>query len=141
MAYTMQDLLELHKLPIIVRDVFTHTWYVILKKEPNGINTFEAKRVEPNTTEIPRGGEIHILHGGYPRWIYVSNPEDTGISPEDQKRIREIERKKANERITRSLKRDKMYKEADKRAKKVKKQLESSTSGPKIIDLFSRKKD
>lgn len=105
MYHTLFELYRIHKAPMVVRDGYTHTWYLILGPQSEGAHTFEAKRLEPNRFSAVPGQELLILYGGYSRWVYIGPEQKQGISYEDQQRNKQALMKKQNDRIVKDLKR------------------------------------
>jgi len=107
LAYTLLELARTHGCPMIVRDIFTHNWYAVLRPETDGSTIFEAKPMLPNSKHPATQEPIHQIYGGYARWVFISKMEQIAMTPEEQKRVREEERKKNNAKILRDLKRSK----------------------------------
>ena len=105
MYHTLFELHRIHKGSMVVRDGYTHAWYLILGPQAEGAYTFEAKRLEPNQYAATPGQETIILYGGYTRWIYVGPEQKKGVSYEDQQRNKQSLMKKQNDRIVKDLKR------------------------------------
>lgn len=105
MYQTLFELYRIHKESMVVRDGYTHTWYLILGPQSEGAYTFEAKRLEPNQYSAAPGQEVLILYGGYTRWIYIGPEQKRGVSYEDQQRNKQALMKKQNDRIVKDLKR------------------------------------
>lgn len=105
MYHTLFELYRIHKAPMVVRDVYTHAWYLILGPQSEGAYTFDAKRLEPNQFTATPGQETLVLFGGYTRWIYVGPEQRKGLSYEDQQRNKQALMKKQNDRIVKDLKR------------------------------------
>lgn len=116
MYSTLLELERTHKCPMVVRDAFTHSWYLVLSKDdeaPQGF-IYKAKPLRPNEYKAERGAGTQLIYGGYNKWIYIGKPESINegeISPEEQKRLRELERKRSNEKISDELRRGKRKKE------------------------------
>ena len=116
MYSTLLELERTHGCPMVVRDAFSHSWFLILGKDEESSHGFiyKAKPLSPNQYKPQVGVGTQLIYGGYNKWVYIAKPEtinENEISPEDQKRIREMERKKSNERITNELRRGKRQKE------------------------------
>ena len=104
MYHTLFELYRIHKSSMVVRDGYSHAWYLILGPQAEGAYTFEAKRLEPNQFTATPGQEVIILYGGYTRWIYVGPEQKKGVSYEDQQRNKQALMKKQNDRIVKDLK-------------------------------------
>lgn len=122
MYSTLIELERIHGCPMVVRDAFTHSWYLVLglDEESSGGFIYRAKLLEPNQYRPKPGVGVNLIYGGYSKWVYIAKPESTQnegeISPEEQKRIKEAERKRNNDRITRDLRREhKVKRESEQR--------------------------
>lgn len=117
MYSTLLELERTHGCPMVVRDAFSHSWFLILGKDEESNHGFiyKAKPLNPNQYKPQAGVGTQLIYGGYNKWVFIAKPEattnDNEISPENQKRIREMERKRSNERITAELRRGKRQKE------------------------------
>jgi hypothetical protein len=103
---------------MVVRDAFSHSWYLVVGPDEESLGSFiyKVKPLSPNQHQPAPGAGTQLIYGGYTKWIFIAKPEvpenPNEISPEEQKRIREAERKRSNERIARELRRDKQAKKA-----------------------------
>ncbi len=117
MYSTLLELERTHGCPMVVRDAFSHSWYLIVGKDEESSHGFiyKAKPLRPNQHKPEPGTGTQLIYGGYNKWVFITKPEpdlrENEISPEEQKRLRELERKRTNERITNELRRGKRQKE------------------------------
>lgn len=108
MYQTLLELYRIHKTSMVVRDGYSHSWYLVLKPQDDSVYTFEAKPLEPNQFSATPGEDTVILYGGYTRWIYVGPEQKKGVSYEDQQRNKQSLMKKQNDRLVKDLKRTSM---------------------------------
>lgn len=144
MYSTLLELERTHGCPMVVRDAFSHSWYLVLGPDPDSAGGFiyQAKLLEPNQYRPKPGVSISLIYGGYSKWVYIAKPETTlsdgEISPEEQKRIKEAERKRNNDRITRDLRREHKVKRESEQRKAINKL--KSHSQNKVIPFRGRPK-
>lgn len=132
----MLELERTHGCPMIVRDAVQDLDYLILTVSPESFAMYEAKRVPDGSRTAPLGSPTVLLYGGYPKWVYIGRPEiGSGISPEDQRRVKEEERKRSNARLARELKRDKEVSQAKEPPKFVAK---DKATDAKVLPLRPR---
>lgn len=139
MKQTLLELTRTYKLPFVAVDDYQGQHYVILGPDDSSSsqNVFMAKPVAPGVTRAPHDVRAQLLYGGYTRWSYVAQAEiSRDITPEEQKRLREDERKKKNESIVNSLLRDKKRKDSMSAPKKP-----IGGSGQGKVIPFKRKED
>lgn len=144
MYSTLIELERTHGCPMVVRDAFTHSWYLVLglDEESTGGFVYKAKLLEPNQYQAKPGTGTNLIYGGYSKWVYIGKPEVTHnqneITPEEQKRIKEAERKRNNDRITKDLRRDHRIKRESEQRKSMSKLKGHSQS--KVIPFRGRPK-
>ena len=139
MYSTLLELERTHKCPMVVRDAFTHSWYLVIGQdaESRGGFIYKAKLLQPNQYKADAGVGVQLIYGGYAKWVYVGAPEkEDGISPEEQKRITQTERKRNNRRIADELRRGAKKKKLDYKAKNIQR---LKATGEKVIPF--RKKE
>jgi hypothetical protein len=136
MHTTLIELARIHKYSFVVRDAFTHSWYLIIGASSTNEVVFEAKKLQPNTFSAVPGSEVVMLYGGYSRWIYIGPERKDGISFEDQKRIRKEQMKRQNDGIVKDLRRGHAKKKAQ--AETEKKAKDPGQTG-KVIQFPPRK--
>lgn len=104
--YTLLQLERTHGCPMVVRDDSLKIDYVIIKVSPDSFAMYEAKKLSLGSRSAPLGSpSILLSFGGYPKWLYLGRPDRSeGITPEDQKKAVELERKRLNDKLTRELK-------------------------------------
>lgn len=134
MYQTLFELYRIHKSSMVVRDGYTHAWYLVIGPQDESAYTFEAKLLEPNQFSASAGKEIVILYGGYTRWIYVGPEQKRGVSYEDQQRNKQTLMKKQNDKIVKDLKRT-----SSRPAKQAEKPKPKSTES-KVIPFRPRSK-
>jgi hypothetical protein len=135
--YTLLELERTHGCPMIVRDTIQDIDYLIVSVSPESFAMYEAKRIAEGSRSVPIGTPSILLYGGYIKWLYLGRPDTGGgISPEEQRRIKEEERKRVNARLTRELKRDK---EIHKASEPPKKKSTSNNGEAKVIPLHAKK--
>ena len=138
MYYTLLELERIYKCPMIVRDGFNHTWYLILKPESVTSNFYEGKAIAPNQTSALPGTPATLVSGFYSRFVYIGKPKEEGISPEDQKRILLEERKRNNDKIIRYLKQDGKKKALTIEAKRIQR-LKGRDPETRVIPITRKK--
>ena len=124
---------------MVVRDAFSHSWFLVLEQdqESRGGFIYKAKLLKPNQYKADAGVGVQLIYGGYSKWVYVGPAEkEDGISPEEQKRIVEVERKRNNRRLAEELKRGAKKKKMDQKAKNIQR---LKATGEKVIPF--RKKE
>ena len=122
MLSTLIELERIHKCPMVVKDVYDGVQYYIHSAETPGSTMFKASPMSTNHRGAPIVANVTIpLYGGYVKWTFISKPDIKEISPEEQKRLRAEERKNANDKILRDLRRTSAAKtEPPKKSTKVK---------------------
>lgn len=144
MYSTLLELERTHGCPMVVRDAFTHSWYLVIgvDEDSQGGFIYKAKILQPNQYRAAAGTSINLIYGGYSKWVYIGKPESTHndgeISPEEQKRIKEAERKRNNDRLTRELRREKKVKQESEQRKTMSRL--KSHSQNKVIPFRGRPK-
>ncbi len=141
MYHTLIELERIHKCPMIVRDAFNHSWHLVLRADPISSNVYEAKGLAPNQHSATPGTPTTILYGGYARFVFIGKPEENGISPEDQKRIKAAERKLSNDKIIRGLKHDQKKKALTAQDKRMQRLKRKPDDADKVISINRPKKD
>lgn len=117
MYSTLLELERTHGFPMVVRDVFSHSWYLVIGRDEEALGSavYRAKMLSPNKYKPEPGTGTALIYGGYSKWVFIAKGElevrEGEISPEEQKRIRDLERKRTNERIANELRRGKRQKE------------------------------
>lgn len=114
MYTTLLELERTHGFPMVVRDVFSQSWYLILGRDADSIGShiYKAKPLGVNEFKTKVGSPEMLLYGGYHKWEFMGKADlsSDGISPEEQKRISLLRRKQTNERLANELKRGKANK-------------------------------
>jgi hypothetical protein len=127
---------------MVVRDAFTHSWFLILGQDTESVGGFvyKAKLLKPNQYKADYGVGVQLVYGGYAKWVYVGPAEkEDGISPEEQKRITETERKRSNKRIADELRRGAKKKKLDYRDRNIQR-LKDTGEANKVIP-FKKKEE
>lgn len=143
MLFTLMEIAERHPFPFIVRHRYnTYRWLVLKQSEMSEV-IFEVRRLHENE-DTPRVGEsAEQIYGGYGVWQFEKEVEKkTGISPEEQKRLREEQRKIDNEKTKRAyrLKAGDSVRSRSTTRPKEAKQAVKEKAGTVISVDFTRKK-
>ena len=135
----MFTLVELHKMynsPMLVEDRDTAARYLIHKPAWDSMITFEASHIPHGQEYPPIGARMIYLYGDTPKWKYLGKPNiSKTISPEEQKKNNELQRKSSNDSLIRQLKHSK------KMNKPVKVKTKNTDNNPGKVLTFPKKGD
>jgi len=142
--YTLLELERVHGCPMLVWDTSNDYYYEISSVSPDSFAMYLAKPIKEDERKALPGTPSVLLYGGFAKWIYKGRPSSGPgiISPEEQRRALEEERRRTNERITRELSQSKRRPTLDNLAKPVKeKDTSPSNSTAKVIPFVRKPKD
>lgn len=103
MYFTLIELERIHKCPMIVKDAFTGLYFHVFKKDPDTSSLYEVKPLREETHKPELGTPTNLVYGGYSRWLYIKKPTADGISPEEQKKAVELQRKRTNDQLAKGI--------------------------------------